>query len=571
MQSWKTFSYFTKSYPLRGLVMVLCLVVAGFLEGIGVVALLPLVSIMTEQSDVQSGLVFEIVETTFNFLNLEINIASILGFIVGSMLLKALITMIAMAQVSYSSSRVCANLRLTYLRNILKSNWSHVVQLRSGASANALGTEAYRASMSFRQGCYVIAWSVQVVVYALLSFFISWRLTLAAIAVGAIMVFLLSFLVREGRRAGQEQTDVLESVLTKITDTLFAAKPLKAMGKEERLLSMMEEDTQKLKSAQRRMEISDQAITVMSEPIMVVFIAIGIYAILSFGDLDPSELLFLALLFLRMIMKVSSVQKSYLSMASNESALWSLQKKIDAASANGESSNGDKTPTLKKGISFKDISFSYGDSPVLNNISFDLPANGLYVLCGPSGEGKTTLLDLMLGLHQPSTGSVYIDGTPLEDIEIEKWRHMIGYVPQDVLLFHDTIRNNVTLNDENITTDEIIDALKTADAWEFVEKSEEALETIVGEHGAKLSGGQRQRIAIARAIVQKPSVLILDEATSALDRETTKSIWKTVKSLSKDILVLSISHNPDSFSHADKIFRLQNSKLEELPSEQINE
>ena len=450
LESYKTFLYFAKAYPARSLFMIVALVTAGLLEGIGVMALLPLVSILTEQDNLGNGAVFEIVSTMFYFLNLDVSIGPILIFIVVTIGLKALITMLAMAQVAYSSAHVCTDLRLEYLRHLLGASWKHFVALKSGTSANALGTEAQRSTTSFTQGCYVLSWTMQVIVYTVLAFLISWQLTLSAIFTGFIMVFLLSFLVRAGRKAGNEQTKVLDSVLTRITDTLYGVKPLKAMGKTDTLLSMMEDEAVTLQSAQRAVDMSRHAVRVLSEPIMVLFISIGIYAILVYGHLPVTELLFLALLFLRMVTKVSAVQSAYLSMAANDSALWSLIDKIDAAKKATDVDEGNLEPSFEKGIRLENISFAYDEKMVLDNISIDLPCHGLYVLFGPSGEGKTTLLDLIIGLHKPTSGQVYVDDHPLQKLDMNSWRSKIGYVPQDVLLFHDTIMNNITLNNPDI-------------------------------------------------------------------------------------------------------------------------
>ncbi len=569
-KSYETFLFFAKAYPARGIFMIFALLVAGVLEGVGIMALLPLVAILTEQTGVQSGMISEFMGRIFDVLHLEMSVGPILLFITILIASKSLITMLAMMQVSYSSSHVCTDLRLSYLRHVLKSNWQHFISIKSGASANALGSEALRATYAFMHGCYMLSWGIQVVVYAIIAFLISWSLTLSAVFAGGVMVLVLSVFVRIARKSGKEQTTILDAVLARITDTLYGAKPLKAMGKGDNLLSMMEQDTIKLQAAQRNTDIARHAVRVLSEPIMITFIVMGLYAILTFGDLPVAELLFLSLLFLRMVTKISAVQSAYLSMATNESALWSLQSKINAAKKSADCNQGVLEAVLKEGVQFKNISFSYGDQLIIDDLSLKIPATGFHVIFGPSGEGKTTLLDLMIGLHQPNSGEVLIDGQSLTNIKMESWRHKIGYVPQDVLLFHDSVINNVTLSDASITREDVIISLKTAGALAFVEAMENGLETIVGERGSKLSGGQRQRIAIARAIVARPSLLILDEATSALDIETEKSLLKTVKLLSKETLVLAVSHNPASLTMADSVFKLQNSQLKKLSASEIN-
>src|SRR5690606_21587447 len=152
------------------------------------------------------------------------------------------------------------------------------------------------------------------------------------------------------------------------------------------------------------------------------------------------------------------------------------------------------------------------------------PKGKLTTLIGPSGAGKTTLSDVLLGLVRPRSGQILVDGVPLEELNLEQWRELVGYVPQELFLFHDTVMNNVTLGDPHITPEEVREALEAAGAWSFVEQLPQGMDTVVGERGTLLSGGQRQRISIARALVRKPKLLLLDEVTSALDPATEAEI-----------------------------------------------
>ena len=544
--------------------MVGALLIAGLLEGIGVMALLPLVSMMTEQESTNEGVVSQIIHSMFNALGLTMSIGPILIFIAGLIILKSIITMFAMAQVAQSSAHVCTDLRLRYLKNLFNAKWKHFCDLQSGSSANAIGIEAQRSAYCFMHSCYALSWMLQVIVYGVIAFLISWKLTMAAGLAGVLMVITLTYLIGTGRKAGNEQTKILEQVLTRITDTLFGVKPLKAMGKEKNLLSMIKGDIIALRSAQLRMDMSRHALRVLSEPVMVTFMAIGIFFILKYGNLPVSELLFLALLFLRMVMKISAVQSAYLSMVTNESALWSLHDKIEQTKSMGSKHTGTRTPVLDKRLSINDVSFSYDQDSIFKNLSLEFPAKGVHIICGPSGEGKTTLIDLIIGLHKPSSGKISVDDVTLDSLNIKMWRERIGYVPQDVLLFHDTIANNVRLNDPDISDELIISTLKMINGYDFIKKMENGINTIVGERGNKISGGQRQRIAIARAIINQPSLLILDEATSALDKETEQDLLKTIKQLSKNMLIISISHNVAPLEYADTITKIENGTIKKI-------
>jgi ATP-binding cassette subfamily C protein len=229
---------------------------------------------------------------------------------------------------------------------------------------------------------------------------------------------------------------------------------------------------------------------------------------------------------------------------------------INGANNAQEHLGGTITPHFEKAISFKDVSFDYDDHPVFSGLSLQFEAGSLTTLVGPSGSGKTTIVDLTIGLLQPQQGLILLDGTPLQDIDIKLWRSMIGYVPQDTILLHDSILHNVTLGDPAISIDDAKQALCSAGAWDFISQLSHGLETIVGERGGKLSGGQRQRIVIARALVNQPRLLILDEATSALDPETEEAVRQTMEALKGQLTILAISHNRAMVQAADYVYQM---------------
>ena len=194
--------------------------------------------------------------------------------------------------------------------------------------------------------------------------------------------------------------------------------------------------------------------------------------------------------------------------------------------------------------------------PVFSDLSLRFEAGSLTALAGPSGAGKTTIIDLITGLLLPRNGAVELDGVNLQDIDIKAWRNLIGYVPQDTILLHDSILHNLNLGDPELTEEDAERALRAAGAWEFVSRLPEGLQTVVGERGGKLSGGQRQRVVIARALMSRPRLLILDEATSALDPETEEAVRQTMEGLKGELTILAISHNRAMMQAADRIYHL---------------
>ena len=288
-----------------------------------------------------------------------------------------------------------------------------------------------------------------------------------------------------------------------------------------------------------------------------LFVAMSIYA------MPLSALLVLVFAFTRALHKINSIQSKYQSMVAEASALWSIRSMIDGARACRERSGGARPPRLEQGIAFRNVRMGYDGRRLLDDASFSLEAGRIHAIVGPSGTGKTTLVDLLTGLLDPESGAVLVDGVPLSEIDLRQWRHTIGYVPQEMLLLHDSVRVNVTLGDPEIDDERVEAALHEADAWEFVSALPEGLDASVGERGALLSGGQRQRIAIARALVHQPRLLILDEATAALDKESEAAVWRTVARLRGHTTVVAISHQPALAKVADRVFRIEGGRVRE--------
>jgi ATP-binding cassette subfamily C protein len=273
--------------------------------------------------------------------------------------------------------------------------------------------------------------------------------------------------------------------------------------------------------------------------------------------MELGSVVVLIFLFVQVIRGMNKIQRKYQLMVSEGSALWSIRDMIDRAYAQAEPKGGTGLPSLDRGIALERITVDYGGPRVLADLSLEIPAGQITAIIGGSGVGKTTLVDLLTGLIQPQSGCVRIDGVPLPQLDLTRWRRMIGYVPQETLVLHDSVRMNVTLGDPDLSDADVERALQEAGALEFVSRLPEGLATSMGERGTLFSGGQRQRIAIARALVHRPRLLILDEATAALDPLTEAGIWEAVARLRAKTTVVAISHQPALADVADRIYRIE--------------
>ncbi|MEJ2199762.1 MAG: ATP-binding cassette domain-containing protein, partial [Desulfuromonadaceae bacterium] len=320
-------------------------------------------------------------------------------------------------------------------------------------------------------------------------------------------------------------------------------------------------DALKLNTALRKQVYSKAVLKGLQEPILMLLIASGLYVALVLWQLALPEVMVLVFLLARLLSQLGKVQRQHQEMAACESAYWSLQAKIDEALEQREPMVGQEVVTLRREIRFDRVGFRYAEKPILHEVSLTVPVGSMVSVIGPSGAGKTTLVDLVIGLLQPQEGAIFIDDHPLATIDMQCWRRQIGYVPQDTVLLHDTILANITLGDPELGEEDAREALRAAGAWEFVSATVDGMLTVVGERGAKLSGGQRQRIAIARALAHRPTLLILDEATSALDPESEQAICQTLLGLRGRVTMLAISHQPALVEVADHVYRLEGGKM----------
>ena len=555
-QSVRLFRYFFAAYPVRSTLMLLALTAAALSEGVGIAALLPLIGLVIG-ADGAGGALMSHVERAFALVGLEPSLGGLLALIVVATTLKSLLMLLAMAQVGFSAAHVAMDLRLAFIRALLRARWEHFMDRRAGDTASAVSVEPTRAANAYVAACRVLSVVFQLLIYLALSVAISWEVSLVALVVGAFSMVALRRLVAMGRRAGRTQTELQKSFMTRLLQGLDGMKPLKAMAREGSLGPLIEADTRGLNRAQRAIVVSREALNESHEFIRAVAVATGLYVFVAIWSQPVDGLLVLALLFVRILQKGGLLQGHYQNSATNQPAFAFLRSTIAAAERAREPGLGGTTPRLASTVSLREVSFSYGGSNILEDVSMTLPAGAFIAVVGSSGAGKTTVADLIIGLLRPQRGEVWIDDVPMRDIDAGAWRAMIGYVPQETFLFHGTVLANVTLGDEGISRADVELALRRAEAWNFVAALPDGMDSVVGERGARLSGGQRQRIAIARALIRDPALLILDEATTALDPETEAGIVGTVRRLVGKVTVLSISHQPAMRRAADTIYRLE--------------
>jgi ATP-binding cassette subfamily C protein len=551
-----------RAYPMASFLMVLALFFSGLAEGLGLSAMLPMLKIVLNTDPSGSlaeppGQLEQVVLDVLAWAGIPVTLGALLILIVVAATFKAVLLLIAQRQVGYTAARVATDLRLQILRNMMRSRWHFFLHQPAGKLANTLATEAQRAADAYMNGATALTFFIQALVYTSVAVVISWQATLLSLIGGIVIIGLSHFLVRMTRKAGKKQTELMVSLMSHLTDTLQSVKPLKAMAREHLVDELLKNETNRLNKALRRQVLASAALNSGQDLMFIMVIAFGVYLALGVLSMDFAIVLMLAVTLGRGYNFLGKVQKQYQKMVQSESAYWSLIDTNRRAEAEHEHLGGHATPALTQGIVLRDIAFSYDGNTVLSGLDVEILAHQMTTLVGPSGSGKTTIIDLVIGLLRPESGEITIDGVAFEDIDLKAWRRMVGYVPQETVLLHDSILHNVSLGDPRISEVRVEEALRKAGAWEFVCELPEGVHTVVGERGGRLSGGQRQRVAIARALINEPQLLILDEATSALDPESEAAIIETLRGLREQLTILAITHNSSLSDAADIVHRLE--------------
>lgn len=545
-----------RRYPRQSAVVVLLTFLAGLSEAVGIAALLPLLSLVTDEQE-DLPYVSDLTSQAFDALGLTPSAGLLLAVICILIALKGALRFTALRRAGYAAAMVERDLRLELIRALMEARWSYFTNQPLGSISNTISSEAVRARQVFTKSVELLSKVLGILIYLGVALAVSWEVALLSILFGATMAIALRFLIRLTRQAGRAETAFLKSLTARLSNGLYALKPLKAMGKEDELQPRLEDEVEELHGAARRQSLSWAAMESVHEPIATVFIALTIFVMFVALSFPFSQVLFIAFLLYRTTLYMGGLQKGVQSFYRYESAYWSIRERIDQAVSEAESlpATGSSLE-LSKRIQFCEVSFAYGDAPVLANTSIDIPARQITAFIGPSGVGKTTIADLVVSLYAPDAGEILVDDVPLRLGNIREWRSRIGYVPQELILFHDSIFANVALGDASIGRLDVENALREAGAWEFVSALPEGVESIVGEQGMRLSGGQRQRLAIARALARSPQLLILDEATTALDPATERAILDTVARLRDRMTIVAISHQAGVVEAADVVYVL---------------
>ena len=531
-----------------------CLLLASISEALGIGTLLPAANSILGNNDHTATGTSLAIKTAIESLGITASLGNLLIIIVALLVLKSIISFGALSYSGITGARVAINLRRKLIKSIFEARWSFYTDQSGGRFANAISNDATRAGDAYQFAATVVAGIVQLAAYAAVAILIDWRIALLGAVAGAILTFAMNALIRISKTSGYKQTDRVSNLTIDMVDMLNNIKALKSMDRYKPLVVGLSGLLKRIKRSLINIQLAKQGVAQGSEALVNIMTGTVAYTAYALFHSTLPELMVTGIVFFQIVSNLTKLQKQVQSAVLIESSYVRTLELIKRAEEQQEGHTGTSQPVIGQGCRFKSVAFAHDKTPVISNATFDIPANKITVLQGSSGSGKTTLIDLLIGFNTAQKGKILIGGRPIETIDIKAWRRGIGYVPQDLMLFHDTIRENIGLSDPDISTDAILAALEQAGAKDFINALPEGIETNVGEMGGRLSGGQRQRIALARALVTNPKILILDEVTSALDPETEAEIVSNIAHLRGRYTIVAITHRPAWTKIADRLY-----------------
>ncbi len=552
---------FYKRHPLRMVLVFVGNLVVGLLENIGVVVMLPLLHILLSEGAEKQSVLARYAADGFALLGIPPTILPAIIVIIALVFLKAATGFVVTVFNQTAILSVGYELRMALAQRIVLSRWPFLLKQPTGRYANLMNAEINLYTTGYTASFGVLNETIHVALYLGTALLVSWQFTAIATLIGVLMVTLLGPTVTMVARASARRTEQLNRLSSLLVEVLQGIKPLKSMSREVLVVPLLKREALGLFRAQRLVAISSALRASIPELFLVTSMGIGLYTAVELIGVSLASIMVLALLFVRIMTRIGVWQGRLHQLMNLSGSIDAVDAAIDEASVAAESLHGGHAPVLEKEIRLENVSIAYDDKQVLDGVNMVFPVNQLSVIFGASGSGKTSVLDSIIGFVEPRHGTVLVDGAPLSGLNLGQWRAGIGYVPQELFLFHDTIRANLTFGDPDISEADIAWAIEVSGATDFIDGLSNGIETTVGERGMMISGGQRQRLSIARALIGRPKLLLLDEATSALDAQTENDVCGTISELSKRITVIAVSHRPAILSLADHVYSIENGQV----------
>ena len=574
---------YARPYKQYALLNVICNIFYALFSTLSFIALIPVINILFDESErvtekpVWEGFlgIKDYVVDYFNY-NVSMRVAEdevsalvfICGIVVLLFFLKNLFGYLAAFFITFLRNGVLRDVRDAIYVKILSLPVAYFSEKRKGDTISRITADVNEVQYSFLSILEMIVREPLTIIFTIIAMLvISAKLTIFVFVFLPISGFIISLIGKQLKRKSHQAQEENGHFLSIVEETLSSLKIVKGFNAEAQFEGKFKASTNRLNnilnSLINRQNLASPASEFLGIFVIVIILWFGGKMVLVDQTLNPSAFIAFLGLAYNILTPAKQISKASYSVKKGNAAAERILEVLDTPSTIVDAPNAIQQRDFNSAIEIEKINFKYEDELVLKDFSLNVPKGGTVALVGQSGSGKSTIANLVTRFYDVNEGTIKIDGNDIRQISKHSLRNLMGLVTQDSILFNDTIKNNVSLGKVNAKEEEIIDALKIANAWEFVKDLPKGLETNIGDSGNKLSGGQKQRISIARAVLKNPPIMILDEATSALDTESEKLVQKALENMMRNRTSIVIAHRLSTIQNADKIVVMQRGEIVE--------
>ena len=476
----------------------------------------------------------------------------------------------------YLSQWIMGHVRSDFVYSLRNRLYDKMISLPLGYfTTQNRGDAVTRAVNDTQEVEYTILTSIQrflsdpiaLLCYLGFLFYIDYQLSLWAVLLMPISFLIIGFLAHLLKRSSKTYRKRLGVLLSHVEETLSGLRVIYGYNAQNRVYAKFLRLNKDFHQNQKRVYRQTYLASPLSEflgvtSVMVVLVIGGTLVLSERSSLSAELFITYIALFTQIITPVQNLSSAFSEYKRGEAALDRIQEFLDIEDVVEDRPDAISVEDFHTAIEMQGLRFAYADAEVIHGVVLSIQKGESVAFVGHSGSGKSTMVDLLMRFYDPTGGSILMDGVPVDRFRVKEYRSLFALVSQDVVLFHDTIYNNITLGCD-ATKEEVVEAAKTANIYDFVMSLPDQFDHVVGDRGTALSGGQRQRVSIARAVLRKARILVMDEATSAMDTESERLVQQSVDALSKQCTVVTVAHRLSTIQNADRIFVLDDGRLVE--------
>ena len=554
-----------KKRKKQSIIIVLLSLVVSFFEMLSISLLVPALEQILNQSSENSNIQFlYYIEKAYSLLNVEYTTLSLFVGIAFVFICKALINILLATLINREKSWYEVSRRKKICDIILYSDWIFINGSMKSYITNILTNEIEKDRDVYLRSLNLLPPIFLLFVYVFLLILLSFEITILIFLVIGSVTLILGRIVKNARYSGSTILSQRNLFMKETLASLDGLKNIKSMSKENFVRKLLYDKTEYLSKIRYQMNDKMNYVTYLHEPANFIPILIIIYITMTYFYVPISVIGIMIYVFLKLGGDLKSIQTEYYRIKFEIPSMNAVDVLINEGSNNIEKDGNIIINNFEDKIELKNVSFKYSDKNILKNINLTINKGDKIAIYGPTGVGKSTLIDLILGLIYPKSGSLTINQIPIQKIKKESWHRILSWMGQDPYLFYGTIEENITWGQKGIGKDELMSACKLACCNDFVNQKGISYDYIIGDRGSKLSGGQKQRIALARVFLEDPEIIILDEPTSHLDLETKNLLLENIEDFCKNKTLIMITHDIDIPSFINIVYVFENGGLTKI-------